>query len=193
MPVGTVRSRISRGRLAIMRALAGVGVVASSLPSAQLLGGRLCSIDGRKVQLLFYEQGSRRLSPYSSNGRAMAGECRGDGLHHVCSREAAGLTDAGRRRPRGRDPFAPGEREVGAAASTGTHAAARPTHETPNPKAAPRDPQRYQAALRCHRRRAPHRGAGHRGVPPAPGAPAPDLRHARGPDRDFLPPACRPR
>ena len=63
-----------------------------ALPTAQLLGGRLCSIDGRKVQLLFYEQGSRRLSLYVSDGPAMAGECRGDGPHHVCSRESDGLT-----------------------------------------------------------------------------------------------------
>lgn len=63
-----------------------------ALPSARLLGGRLCSIDGRKVQLLFYEQGSRRLSLYVSDGSALAGECRGDGSHHVCSREAEGLT-----------------------------------------------------------------------------------------------------
>ena len=63
-----------------------------TLPVAQLLGGRLCNIDGRKVQLLFYEQGSRRLSLYVSDGPALAGECGGDGPHHVCSRDAEGLT-----------------------------------------------------------------------------------------------------
>jgi anti-sigma factor RsiW len=62
------------------------------LPSARLLGGRLCSIDGRKVQLLFYEQAGRRLSLYVSDGPALAGECRGDGPYNVCSRNHEGLT-----------------------------------------------------------------------------------------------------
>jgi anti-sigma factor RsiW len=63
-----------------------------TFPAARLLGGRLCSIDGRRVQLLFYEQGSRRLSLYVSDGPALAGECRGDGPLHVCSRQHEGLT-----------------------------------------------------------------------------------------------------
>jgi negative regulator of sigma E activity len=63
-----------------------------TFPSARLLGGRLCSIDGRRVQLLFYEQDSRRLSLYVSEGQALAGECRGDGRRHACSRERDGLT-----------------------------------------------------------------------------------------------------
>lgn len=64
---------------------------APRLPGAQLLGGRLCNIDGHKVQLLFYEQGSRRLSLYVSD-RALTEGCSGPGPQHVCGRAAGGVT-----------------------------------------------------------------------------------------------------
>ncbi len=51
---------------------------------AALLGGRLCKIEGRKVQLLFYERGSESFSLYISDGPIGMTGCRTSGAHSVC-------------------------------------------------------------------------------------------------------------
>jgi len=58
--------------------------VVPRLAAAQLIGGRVCKIEGRKVQLLFYELGERRLSLYISDRPAARRECYSDGEHGVC-------------------------------------------------------------------------------------------------------------
>lgn len=61
------------------------------LPSATLIGGRLCNIDGRNVELLFYDQADRRFSLYVTDNSASPMGCAGDGTHNVCSRPMDGL------------------------------------------------------------------------------------------------------
>jgi anti-sigma factor RsiW len=54
--------------------------------NSQLVGGRLCHIDGRRVQLLFYDAGGEKLSLYVSDRDLGDGGCRQSRGHHVCSR-----------------------------------------------------------------------------------------------------------
>lgn len=58
--------------------------VVPSMPSTALLGGRLCKIDGRRVQLLFYEQERRRLSLYITGQAIEQDDCQSAGGHQVC-------------------------------------------------------------------------------------------------------------
>lgn len=61
------------------------------LPSATLFGGRLCNIDGRNVELLFYDRANKRFSLYVADNPAAPMGCAGDGTHNVCSRRVDGL------------------------------------------------------------------------------------------------------
>lgn len=63
--------------------------VVPSFPGATLLGGRLCSFDGRRVELLFYRlyrQDGRTLSLYVADQPLMPEGCTGSRGHHVCTR-----------------------------------------------------------------------------------------------------------
>lgn len=66
--------------------------VVPSFEGAELIGGRLCRIEGRKVELLFYEKDGRRVSLYVSDGVDARSQCRHDGATALCARSAAGLT-----------------------------------------------------------------------------------------------------
>ncbi len=67
--------------------------VAPRLDGARLIGGRLCKIGGRRVQLLFYRaSGDATLSLFVSD-QELAGEgCREASGLQVCSRRVSGLT-----------------------------------------------------------------------------------------------------
>jgi anti-sigma factor RsiW len=66
--------------------------VVPALGSAKLVGGRVCKIEGRKVQLLFYEFGDRHVSLYVSDRPPSMERCHDDGEHSVCHRQLAGLS-----------------------------------------------------------------------------------------------------
>jgi len=60
--------------------------VAPVFPASRLLGGRLCQIDGRLVQLLFYDTKGEKLSLFISGGDLGEAGCREARGHHVCIR-----------------------------------------------------------------------------------------------------------
>lgn len=62
------------------------------VPGADLLGARLCQIEGRRVELIFYKRESRTLSLFITDGPVPAGECWEARAHHVCSRSMGALT-----------------------------------------------------------------------------------------------------
>lgn len=59
--------------------------IVPTLTGARLIGGRVCTIEGRKSQLLFYQIDDRKLSLYVLNQPSdEVPECRDVGQHHVC-------------------------------------------------------------------------------------------------------------
>lgn len=67
--------------------------VAPRLPGARLVGGRLCKIQGRRVQLLFYRAHPGETISLFVSDQDLAGEgCRPARGLHVCGRKASGLT-----------------------------------------------------------------------------------------------------
>lgn len=68
--------------------------VAPALPGARLIGGRLCQLEGRHVQLLFYscESPSRTLSVFVSDRHLAEDGCREFHGHGVCCRRVGKLT-----------------------------------------------------------------------------------------------------
>jgi anti-sigma factor RsiW len=69
--------------------------VAPRLEGARLVGGRLCKIQGRRVQLLFYrsrgDQGDQTISLFVSDQELGGIGCRESRGLHVCSRGSGGL------------------------------------------------------------------------------------------------------
>ena len=66
--------------------------VAPVFPASRLVGGRLCQIDGRLVQLLFYDAKGEKLSLFVSGGDLGEPGCREARGHHVCTRRVGGRT-----------------------------------------------------------------------------------------------------
>jgi anti-sigma factor RsiW len=67
--------------------------VAPAIPGARLLGGRLCQVDGRRVQLLFYRTDSKATVSLFVADRALGNDgCREARGLQVCSRGAGSLT-----------------------------------------------------------------------------------------------------
>ncbi|PYQ22112.1 MAG: hypothetical protein DMF81_13305 [Acidobacteria bacterium] len=64
--------------------------VAPVFPASRLVGGRLCQIDGRLVQLLFYDAKGEKLSLFVSGGDLGEPGCREARGHHVCTRRIGG-------------------------------------------------------------------------------------------------------
>jgi len=64
--------------------------VAPVFPASRLVGGRLCQIDGRLVQLLFYDAKGEKLSLFVSGGELGEPGCREARGHHVCTRRVGG-------------------------------------------------------------------------------------------------------
>ncbi len=65
--------------------------VVPNVPGAELLGARLCRIEGRRVELLFYRRENRTLSLFVSDSPVATGGCREARGLHVCSRPVGGL------------------------------------------------------------------------------------------------------
>ncbi len=65
--------------------------VVPPLGAAKLIGGRLCKIEGRKVELLFYELGDRRFSLYVSDRPAGMRACHRSGEYAVCAKRRGRL------------------------------------------------------------------------------------------------------
>lgn len=61
-------------------------VVVPDVPGADLLGARLCRIEGRRVELLFYRREGRTLSLFVTDNPVAGGACWAARGHHVCSR-----------------------------------------------------------------------------------------------------------
>jgi anti-sigma factor RsiW len=79
----------SDDRGAILRFFAGhvpFPAVVPELPGAELLGGRLCQIEGRRVELLFYRREERTLSLFVTDTPSGDANCWETRAHHVCSR-----------------------------------------------------------------------------------------------------------
>jgi anti-sigma factor RsiW len=66
--------------------------VAPLLPGSKLIGGRLCKLDGKRVELLFYGSGGRTLSLYAFGGELGVRGCREARDHWVCGRRLGDLT-----------------------------------------------------------------------------------------------------
>ncbi len=66
--------------------------VVPKLPGATLLGGRLCKIEERRVELLFYKREQRTLSLFISDHPGISAGCWASRGHHVCSRSQGELT-----------------------------------------------------------------------------------------------------
>ncbi len=66
--------------------------IAPHLPDARLTGGRLCKIEGRRAQLLFYTCGRQTLSIFVLDRDPGDGRCRESRGRHVCSRRIGELT-----------------------------------------------------------------------------------------------------
>jgi len=66
--------------------------IAPHLPDARLTGGRLCKIEGRGAQLLFYTCGRQTLSVFVLDRDPGDGRCRESRGRHVCSRRLGSLT-----------------------------------------------------------------------------------------------------
>lgn len=66
--------------------------VVPTLGAAKLIGGRVCKIEGRKVQRLFYEINERMLSLYISDRPTKMEKCHKDGEHCVCGERRGRLS-----------------------------------------------------------------------------------------------------
>jgi anti-sigma factor RsiW len=66
--------------------------IAPRLPDARLIGGRLCKIEGRRAQLLFYRCEERTVSLFIMDLDLGAGRCLESRGRHVCSRRFGNLT-----------------------------------------------------------------------------------------------------
>lgn len=66
--------------------------IAPHLPDARLTGGRLCKIEGRRAQLLFYKCGRQTLSVFVLDRDSGDGRCRESSGRQVCSRRIGELT-----------------------------------------------------------------------------------------------------
>lgn len=70
----------------------GFDPVVPALDGSRLIGGRLCRIEGKTVQLLFYERGGQKLSLYVSEGSAGVVGCHGRGGPRVCGHRSENLS-----------------------------------------------------------------------------------------------------
>jgi anti-sigma factor RsiW len=66
--------------------------VAPRLPGSRLVGGRLCTLKGKRAELLFYGSGNRTLSLYAFGGDMEVGGCRPARGHWVCDRRIGDMT-----------------------------------------------------------------------------------------------------
>jgi anti-sigma factor RsiW len=66
--------------------------VVPELGPAELLGGRVCKIDGRKVALLFYQLEHHKLSLYVSDRPAESSGCQSARQHNVCTHGRGALS-----------------------------------------------------------------------------------------------------
>jgi anti-sigma factor RsiW len=66
--------------------------VVPAMAGARLLGGRVCKIDGRKTQLLFYALGDRALSLYVSDRPLADRDCHSARGHRVCGHRRGRLS-----------------------------------------------------------------------------------------------------
>ncbi len=66
--------------------------VAPRLPGSRLMGGRLCTLKGKRAELLFYGSGNRTLSLYAFGGDMDVGGCRQARGHWVCDRRVGDMT-----------------------------------------------------------------------------------------------------
>jgi len=66
--------------------------VVPRLEGSRLIGGRACRIEGRMVQLLFYERGRQKLSLYVTESSMILDGCQGRDGHHVCGHERGRLS-----------------------------------------------------------------------------------------------------
>jgi anti-sigma factor RsiW len=66
--------------------------VAPRLPGSKLIGGRLCKLDGKRVELLFYRSGGRTFSLYAFGDEMEVSGCREARDHWVCGRRLGDLT-----------------------------------------------------------------------------------------------------
>jgi anti-sigma factor RsiW len=68
--------------------------VVPTLPSANLLGGRLCTVAGRRVELLFYTHGASRqnFSIFVCDHAIGDLGCQEHRGHHICGRRLGNLT-----------------------------------------------------------------------------------------------------
>lgn len=67
-------------------------VAVPAIPGAEILGARLCKIEGRRVELLFYRREDRTLSLFVTDSPIAGGECWAARGHHVCGRRQGGIT-----------------------------------------------------------------------------------------------------
>jgi anti-sigma factor RsiW len=65
---------------------------APNLPDSELLGGRLCTIKGHTMELLFYEHESKTLSLFVSRTADGVQGCERSLGHHVCRRRAGDVS-----------------------------------------------------------------------------------------------------
>jgi anti-sigma factor RsiW len=65
---------------------------AARLPGSRLIGGRLCKLDGKRVELLFYGSGGRTFSLYAFGDELDVTGCREAHGHWVCGRRLGDLT-----------------------------------------------------------------------------------------------------
>ncbi|MFQ5664863.1 MAG: hypothetical protein ACE5I7_00375 [Candidatus Binatia bacterium] len=66
--------------------------VVPAMPGATLLGGRLCRIESRRVELLFYRREGRTLSLFVTDRPVASDQCWTARAHHVCSWSNARVT-----------------------------------------------------------------------------------------------------
>lgn len=66
--------------------------VAPRLPGSQLMGGRTCTLKGKRAELLFYGSGNRTLSLYAFGGDIDVGGCQAARGHWVCDRRIGDVT-----------------------------------------------------------------------------------------------------
>lgn len=52
------------------------------------IGGRLCTLDGERVELLFYERGGQVLSLFVSGGDSFPETCAESKGHSVCKKDS---------------------------------------------------------------------------------------------------------
>jgi anti-sigma factor RsiW len=66
--------------------------VVPRLPRANLIGGRLCKLDGRRVQLLFYDHAGQTLSLFVTDRQQADDGCESARGHSVCGHRQGDLT-----------------------------------------------------------------------------------------------------